>query len=41
MNNVTYIDLIARDTIDEGIHKALRKKESLSSMVLGDIIRMI
>ncbi len=40
-NNVTYIDLICRDTVDVGIHKTLRRKESLSAMVMGDIIRMI
>jgi len=39
--NVTYIDLLARNTIDIGIHNALRKKESLSSMITGDIIKMI
>lgn len=39
--NVTYIDLLARNTVDEGIHRALRKKENLASMVLGDIIKML
>jgi SNF2 family DNA or RNA helicase len=39
--NVTYIDVLARGTVDEGIHKALRKKESLSAMVMGDIIKMV
>ena len=39
--NVTYIDILARSTIDVGIHRALRKKESLASMVTGDIIKML
>lgn len=39
--NVTYIDLLARDTIDAGIHKALRRKESLAQMVIGDVIKMV
>ena len=38
--NVTYIDLLARGTIDVNIHRALRKKESLAAMVTGDLIRM-
>jgi SNF2 family DNA or RNA helicase len=40
-NNVTYIDILARNTVDVGIHRALRKKESLSAMVMGDIIKMV
>jgi len=40
-NNVTYIDVLARGTIDERIHKVLKKKESLSAMVTGDLIKMV
>ena len=39
--NVTYIDLLARGTIDLGIHRALRRKESLAAMVTGDLIKMV
>ena len=39
--NVTYIDLLARGTIDERIHRILRKKESLAGMVTGDLVRMV
>jgi SNF2 family DNA or RNA helicase len=38
-SNVTYIDLIARNTVDVAIHRALRKKENLANMVVGDIIK--
>lgn len=33
--NVTYIDLVMRGTIDEGIHTTLKNKQSLSNMVVG------
>jgi SNF2 family DNA or RNA helicase len=35
-NSVVYIDLIATGTIDEQITKALRRKETLAKVVLGD-----
>jgi SNF2 family DNA or RNA helicase len=34
--NVTYVDLVARGTIDEKILKALRSKRDLAAEVLGD-----
>jgi len=40
-NNVTYIDLLARNTIDLAIHRALRKKENLANMIVGDIIEAL
>jgi len=39
--NVTYIDILARGTIDEKIHRLLKKKESLAGMVVGDIVKMV
>ena len=39
--NVTYIDVVMRNTIDVAIHRALRKKESLASMVTGDLVKMV
>lgn len=39
--NCTYLDVIARDTIDEKILKVLKKKESLAGMLTSDLIRMI
>jgi len=35
-NKVTYIDIVAKDTVDEKIVKALRKKLNLAQEVLGD-----
>ena len=35
-NKVTYIDLVAKDTVDEKIVKALRNKLDLAQEVLGD-----
>ena len=35
-NNVTYVDLVAKDTIDERIVTALRNKLDLAQEVLGD-----
>ena len=37
--NVTYIDLIAEDTVDEKIVEALRKKINIASEVLGEELR--
>ena len=34
--NVTYIDIITKDTVDEKIVKALRSKRDVSSLVTGD-----
>jgi len=39
--NITYIDLLMRNTVDVRIHSVLRKKESLAGMVTGDIVRMV
>jgi SNF2 family DNA or RNA helicase len=35
-NNVTYIDLISRGTVDEKIIKALRDKKTIADLVTGD-----
>jgi SNF2 family DNA or RNA helicase len=35
-NNVTYIDLICRGTVDEKIIKALRDKKTIADLVTGD-----
>jgi SNF2 family DNA or RNA helicase len=40
-NNVTYIDVLARGTIDERMHKVLRKKESLANLVVDDLINLV
>ena len=37
--SVTYIDLIARDTVDEKIVKALRKKINIASAVMGEDLK--
>jgi len=37
--NVTYIDLIAEDTVDEKIVEALRKKINIASEVLGEDLK--
>ena len=37
--NVTYIDLIAEDTVDEKIQESLRKKINIASEVLGEELR--
>ena len=39
--NVTYIDLLCRNTIDVKMHSILRKKESLAGMVTGDLVKMV
>ena len=38
-NHVTYIDLIAENTIDERIVKALRNKMDVASVVMGEELR--
>ena len=35
-NKVTYIDIVCEKTVDEKIVKALRKKQSIASLVLGE-----
>lgn len=37
--NVTYIDLIAEDTVDEKIVRSLRKKINIASEVMGEELR--
>ena len=37
--NVTYIDLIAENTVDEKIVKALRDKINIASEVLGEELK--
>ena len=37
--NVTYIDIICEDTVDEKIVKALRDKINVASEVLGEELR--
>ena len=37
--NVTYIDIIADDTVDEKIVKSLRKKINIASEVLGEELK--
>jgi len=39
--NVTYIDLLYRNSVDVNIHRTLRNKESLATMVTKDLIRMV
>ena len=39
--NVTYVDLICEDTVDEKIVKALRKKINVASQVLGGRIKIL
>jgi SNF2 family DNA or RNA helicase len=36
VNKVTYVDLVAKDTVDEKIVDALRNKLDLAQEVLGD-----
>ena len=36
---VTYVDIIAEDTVDEKIVSALRKKINIASKVMGEEIR--
>ena len=35
-NKVTYIDIVCERTVDEKIVKALRKKQSIASTILGE-----
>ena len=37
--NVTYIDIIAENTVDEKIQESLRKKINIASEVLGEELR--
>ena len=37
--NVTYIDIIAEDTVDEKIQKSLRKKINIASEVMGEELK--
>ena len=37
--NVTYVDIIAEDTVDEKIVKALRDKINIASQVLGEELK--
>ena len=34
--HIVYIDIVAEDTVDEGIARALRRKDALASLILGD-----
>jgi SNF2 family DNA or RNA helicase len=36
---VTYVDIIAQDTVDEKIVKSLRKKINIASEVMGEELR--
>ena len=38
-NKVTYVDLIAKDTVDEHIVQALRNKINIASQVLGEELK--
>ena len=37
--NVTYIDILAEDTVDQKIVKALRKKINIASQVMGEELK--
>ena len=37
--NVTYIDILAEDTVDEKIVKALRKKVNIATEVMGEELK--
>jgi SNF2 family DNA or RNA helicase len=39
--NCTYIDVVARGTIDESVLKILKKKESLAGLLTSDIIKVV
>jgi SNF2 family DNA or RNA helicase len=39
--NCTYIDVVARGTIDENVLKILKKKESLAGLLTSDIIKVV
>jgi SNF2 family DNA or RNA helicase len=36
---MTYVDIIAEDTVDERIVKALRKKINIASQVMGEELK--
>jgi len=36
---VTYVDIIAQDTVDEKIVKSLRKKINIASEVMGEELK--
>mgnify|MGYP003110200410 CR=1 FL=1 len=36
---MTYIDIIAEDTVDERIVKALRKKINIASQIMGEELK--
>lgn len=40
-NNVTYIDIIAPDTVEENIMKVLMSKQNLANKVTGDTLRKL
>lgn len=40
-SNVTYIDLLMRNSIDVNVFRSLIKKESLASMITGDLKKMV
>lgn len=40
-NNVTYIDLMAKGTVDEKILQVLKNKQELAGLVLDDLIKVI
>ena len=37
--SVTYVDLITKDTVDEKIVKALRKKINIASAIMGEELK--
>jgi len=37
-SNVTYLDLLMRNSIDTRVHSVLRKKESLAAIITGDTV---
>jgi SNF2 family DNA or RNA helicase len=37
--NVTYIDLVAKNTIDEKVMDALRNKQSVANLITGDNVK--
>ena len=37
--NVTYVDILAEETVDEKIVKALRKKINIASEVMGEELK--
>lgn len=39
--NCTYIDVVCRGTVDQHVVRALKKKKSLASMLVNDLVRMV